>query len=139
MSGTTFFWGDYLDVDVRDGMVAVVYPVYLLGNESNLEVATFRPESYTPQNEELNSVVNAITIDGSTKIIVNVQHPYSIRGKVKTGCFFKNQTYRFKHTFKGSDVNADQLIDSFSTANVQKLKYKLKNLRTGKVQKYASP
>ncbi len=139
MSGTSFFFGDYLDIDVQDGLVAVVYPVYLLGNESNLEVATLSPKTFVPENAELKSIVNAITIDGSTKIYVNVHHPYSITGKVKTGYFLKNQTYRFRHSFKGADVNIDQLIASFSTANVQKLKYKLKDLNTGEVTKYVSP
>lgn len=139
MSGTSFFFGDYLDIDVQHGLVAVVYPVYLLGNESNLEVATFKPNTYMQQIPKLRSVVNTISINGSTKIFVNVQHPFTIKGKVKTGYFFKNQSYRFKYTFKGSEVNTDLLIASFNTTNVQKLKYKLKNLQTGEVVKYVSP
>lgn len=138
MSGTSFFWGDYVDVDVQNGMVAAVYPVYMLSLQSNLEVATFKPYEFKAPESENECSVNAITIEGNTQIYVNVQHPYSISGKIKTGYFFKNASYRFSHKYKGDDVDVDQLIESFSSSNVHKLKYKLKNLSTGKITKFKS-
>jgi hypothetical protein len=136
MSGTSFFWGDYLDVDIQNRTVAVVYPVYLLGNESNLEVATFQPDQFVPETKKTECAVNAITINGSTKIFVNVQHPYSIKGKISTGYFFKHQAYKFKHRNATNDVDIDDEIASFGTSNVRKLKYKLKNLDTGETFLY---
>ncbi|MBT8327842.1 MAG: glycoside hydrolase, partial [Bacteroidia bacterium] len=129
LPGADYFYGDYVDLDIQNNLLAVVYPTFSLDNSSDIEVALVYnfPSQYVNPTTKVNGI-NVLKNKDSSFVYINEQYPYSLKLKVKSGKLFgvKKKVIRIKK----EDVQKDRdlQIGTFPFTSYYKLKYTLINL-----------
>jgi len=126
LPGPNVFYGDYLDLDLSNKKLAVVYTTYY-NRTTAIELAHASTDNFaleSSQIEPYSFTVDDYSTKDSMYAYLNVQQLGKLKYKSKSGVKSEKSTTRIRRNIKANELNTDILIDSLS--NVYPLKYKLK-------------
>ena len=139
LPGDKFFFGDYIDLDIQDSKLAIIYPVYDLNLKSSIELyllenvnaidqLTKTSKHFVPKTQ-----VNAIQKNDSIYIYANAYINCNVKCKVarKRGLF--TRTYRYKGSISTQGKADETLLGIAPISEYKYFKYKVKNLNTKEV------
>jgi hypothetical protein len=130
LPGKSFFYGDYIDIDVGHDCIGVIYPVY---NErkrkSFIQAAYGKTEHLKSTKERIQPIVNLESTLTQSVVVVNASAPFMVKGQLITGNFFNKKRYRFKHKEIYLEQPADFEIARVEKSSNYRLKYKTRNLK----------
>ena len=123
LPGKNFFYGDYLDIDCVDDVLALAYSTYNLSYKSDVEVAWMKLDDIYFVEERQNAV-NVVSQKDSTSIYLNQQHPFKIKLKLRTSAGNCTVKLRMDEVTKDHDL----LLNAVKGKYYSKLKYKIVDL-----------
>ena len=136
LPGNSIFFGDYLDIDIRDSLLAVVYTTYDLNQRTKVKVV----QEHTLQDGIFFGIAVSNTLailrnKETTELMINIEHPYKLRYTLKwlkedTGEVFK---YRSRQKDKQEKRGVDEVLATLDFGTGDRLlefKYRFKDLET---------
>jgi hypothetical protein len=95
LPGNAIFYGDYIDIDSRKGVTAIVYPKYG-GLSCDIEVAIFTREQLKNASYANNMLAGLILNKGTAYLTVKSDEDYEVKAKVKIGKPLKKKSIKIK-------------------------------------------
>lgn len=139
LPGKKIFYGDYLDLDIYDDQLAVVYTVYDLSQKSEIQLTTEATLADGIFSKIAISNTPAIVRNSDTAIVIlNVEHPHKTKLKIKTENEGKKQRYTFKAIYTGKNTAWDQHVGAFlldDETELISIKYRIRDLDIRNVYK----
>ncbi|MDA8886023.1 glycoside hydrolase [Bacteroidia bacterium] len=139
LPGKDVFYGDYLDIDIVDDQLAVIYSTYY-DNRMAIELATSTIPLMDTKSDGTTPYSRALLVgkDSSSVIYINVKSPGKIKGKCKYGKELVKKKIKVKRNWTIEDINTDYLLFSIPKGKPYKLKYKIRDNNTRRKYTYFS-
>jgi hypothetical protein len=139
LPGKKLFYGDYLDIDIHNDKLAVVYTAYDLNQKTEVNLITEETLSdgvFTAT--AINNTLAIIRNSDSAQILLNIEHPHKSKIKVRVEANGKKKNYVFRGNYSGSKRGWDQLLGTLYVGNDERIttiKYRIKDMEIRNVYK----
>jgi DNA-dependent RNA polymerase auxiliary subunit epsilon len=132
LPGKSFFYGDYLDIDIVESMLAVVYPTFVLPNSSTIDIA-YGALTEVGKLEGLFQPItsNVLRRKDTSVLYINTQSECLIKGKIKSKKPWKYKTIKFTKEVNSDGLNYDYKIVEFSNSDYKKVRFKARKKSVG--------
>lgn len=136
LPGTEVFFGDYLDISIKNSQLAVIYTVYDISQKTHVKLV----QEHSLQDGIFYRVAisNTLAIRKNkvqTELVLNIEHPYKL--KIKLDWVDKNSGKKIKYRCRLKDKSVKRGIDEvLGVLDLEKedelllLKYTFKDLET---------
>jgi hypothetical protein len=139
LPGKKFFYGDYLDIDIHNDKLAVVYTAYDLSQQTEVNLITEETLSngvFTAS--AINNTLAIIRNSDTAHILLNIEHPHKSKVKVRVEADGKKRNYTFNGNYSGSKRGWDQLLGALYVGKderITNIKYRIKDTEITNVYK----
>ncbi len=127
LPGEKFFYGDYLDIDIVEGQLAVAYSSFEFPSSSSIDIALGPLSELGKASHVVPTSITLHDNKDSTQLYINVQTPVEVIAKVKGKKRVNSLTKKMSATGKNWHSNYDYLLAEFDRKEVKKIRVVAKN------------
>jgi hypothetical protein len=139
LPGKKMFYGDYLDIDIHNDKLAVVYTAYDLSQRTEVNLITEEVISDGIFSTiAINNTPAIIRNGDSAQVLLHVTHPHQSTIKVWVRSDEKRKKYIFKGEYDGNKREWDQWLGSLFLGDeyqIYKISYRIKDTEVRNVYK----
>lgn len=139
LPGTTTFFGDYIDIDIHNDRLAVVYTSYDLSQKTQVNLiteATLGDGIFS--KIAINNTPALVKNGDSLTVVLNVEHPHKTKIKIHIAENGKTHRYKLKTAYHGARTGWDQKLATLKIeekSQITYIKYRIRDLAVRNVYK----
>ncbi len=139
LPGKKTFYGDYLDIDVHNDKLAVVYTAFDLNQKTEVNLITEEVISDGIFSTiAINNTPAILRNSDSAQVLLNVAHPHKSKIKIWVCAEGQRKKFTFKGEYGGSERGWDQVLGSLflgGNSQICKISYRIKDTEVRNVYK----
>ena len=136
LPGDQFFFGDYIDLDLNNNLLAIIYPKYDISKSSSIElfmlqdIDSFNILQWCPNPDDLKPQINAIQKNDSIYVYANGYNTCTVKCKLKRKKGVFQKKYKYSEVLSAQGSAHEILLGVAPISEYKYLKYRIKEMES---------